>query len=136
MSIFTKTSIWGPTMSEQDGLNDSPGHVLLHGEDPPGQWQHASTAGGWITFRLPNGVAIDEYEPGPEKCVELVMDIDGEYEDEDKDRPVELWAVTYRPDRIVMNYRDVGSHIDETVGLYSAAELAVEWMEENPGKSS
>jgi hypothetical protein len=109
------------------------GEGILHGEDLPGKWEHGSVSGGYITFRLPESLDAGPFHPDGPECVELVLDIGGDSNMEFCQRPVEIWAVAYRPDRIVMNYRDLGETIDSVVGIESAAERAAGWMEDNPG---
>lgn len=122
-------------MSDDDPDATAIDRDILHGDAPPGAWTRGSVSGSWLTFRLPLGVEVADFAPSSEECVELVMDIHGEHGDDAERRPVELWAVAYHPDRIVMNYRDTATVIDAVVGLSDAATTAAEWMAEYPGET-
>jgi hypothetical protein len=84
-----------------------------------------------MTWRLPKGEAVDGFVPAADEVVELVVSVDGE--SADSDCPVEVWAVAYPPDRIIANWRSVGTTIAETTGIEGGAAIAAEWMVENDG---
>lgn len=96
-------------------------HDLLTGdEDPPGEWEDAIIGGGYISFRHPTDADDEKHY--------VVIQIGGDHDDPEEERPVEVWTVDMPDSRILMNYRDSGEVIGTGVGISTGAEMALEYM--------
>lgn len=108
-------------------------HELLTDEkDAPGDWEQGWIGGGYISFRLPAGQGPNGSIPDDEEH-HVVIDLGGDRDAGEEERPVTVWTVTYPHEHILQNYRSVGEVIGEGVGISEGARIALEYMEDtNP----